>query len=376
MGLGGLTAVTLPEARKAAAEARKLVHDGIDPIAQRRAARPIPTFGAVADAWIEAQAPGVRSAKSLARWRRALQLPEMDGDERAGRKLVGPSAQVEKARIAALRALRSLPVDAVETADVVRLLKVTWLTKAETSKTARGYIESVLDAAKADGHRTAENPARWRGHLEHLMPKLTKAVVHHRALAYGDVPAFVAELRQREALAALALQFLILTAGRSGEIVGARWGEIDLGARVWKIPRERMKADREHTVPLTDRALAILAQVALLRPEGGGDAIVFPSGKAGLSAEAFTALIKRMGRGADTTVHGFRSAFRDYAGDRTAFSREVAEASLAHRLGDATERAYRRGDALDQRRLLLEAWGNFVEGGDAAGNVVAFAQRP
>jgi integrase len=225
-----------------------------------------------------------------------------------------------------------------------------------------------LDAAKAKGLRSGENPARWRGHLDKLLPqrrKLTKG--HLPALSYPDVPAFVAELRERKAVAALALEFTILNASRSGEVLGARWSELDRETKVWTVPAERMKAGRPHRVPLTIRALDILAEAEKIRT---GE-FVFPGQRRDrpLSPAAMDKTLRRM-KIESATVHGFRSSFRDWAGECTSFPREVAEAALAHVVGDETERAYRRGDALEKRRLLMEAWAAFLAGSSETGTVV------
>ena len=243
----------------------------------------------------------------------------------------------------------------------------------ETAVRLRGRIERVLDAAKAKGLRAGENPARWRGHLDKLLSKRRKlARGHLAALPYPDVPAFVADLRERQAVAALALEFCIITASRSGEVFGARWDEIDRKAKVWTVPPERMKGGREHRVPLSERALEILDQVETIRTSD----YVFP-GKlraAPLSGATMHQVLRRMNV-ANATVHGFRSSFRDWAGECTSFPREVAEAALAHVVGDDTERAYRRGDALEKRRKLMEAWAGFLASPRAAGSVVTLASR-
>jgi integrase len=233
------------------------------------------------------------------------------------------------------------------------------MTFQPTVDEVRGRIERVLDAAKSRGLRSGENPARWRGHLDHLLPKRQKlARGHHKAMPYADVPGFVATLRGREAVAALALEFCILNASRSGEVLGARWGEFDLQAKIWTVPAERMKAGRQHRVPLTAQALVILEKVKLIRTSE----YVFPGQRRGrpLSVMALEMVMRRM-KVEDATVHGFRSSFRDWAGEESSFPRELAEAALAHTVGDATERAYRRGDALDKRRELMEAWAEFLD---------------
>ena len=329
--------VSLAEARNKAHEARKMLEAGKNPIEAKRQAAIIeagkPTFGAIADALIAAKECEWRNPKHRAQWRMTLET------------YAAP--------------LRARPVDEIDTAAVLDVLKPLWQTKPETASRLRGRIEAVLDAAKAQGHRSGENPAAWRGHLAHLLPKrgiLTRG--HHAAMAYADVPAFVAQLREREALAALALEFCILTATRSGEVLGARWWEIDLSAKVWTVAAERMKAAREHRIPLSERALAILEKLS----EARTGELIFPGQRAGkpLSNTAMEMLLRRMDQDA-VTVHGFRSAFRDWAGNETHFPREVAEAALAHVVGDKAEQAYRRGDALEKRRALMEAWANFIE---------------
>lgn len=343
MGLGGLKSVNLARARELAGEARANLQAGIDPIAAKNSAPvTVPTFGEEADAFIEAMKPQFRNAKHIAQWEMTL------------RDYAAP--------------LRPKRVDQITTADVLEVLKPYWLTKPETASRLRGRIERVLDAAKAKGHRSGENPALWRGHLDKLLPKRRKLTRgHHAAMPYEDVPAFVAELRQREAMAARALEFTILTAARSGETFGATWKEIDLEAALWIVPAKRMKAGREHRVPLTPRAVEILTELSQLGAEP--DAYVFPGQKDGrpLSVMAMEMILRRMK--INFTVHGFRSAFRDWAGEETAFPREVAEAALAHVVGDETERAYRRGDALEKRRKLMTAWASYCEP-KKAGNVL------
>jgi integrase len=339
MGLGGLKArggkpaVPLGKAREKAAFARKMVGDGRNPIIEGLPVeKVIPTFGEAADRFVEDQRPKWRNAKHRDQWTMTLTCYA--------------------------KALRSLPVDRIDTEAVLKVLKPIWQTKPETASRLRGRIERVLDAAKAKGERQGENPARWRGHLDHLLParqRLTRG--HHAAMPYAELPALLTALRGREAAAALGLEFLILTAARSGEALGATWAEIDLEAKVWTVPAERMKAGREHRVPLSARAAEILET---MKPLGGGG-YVFPGQKTNrpLSGMAFEMLLRRMK--VDFTVHGFRSTFRDWAGEASAFPREIAEQALAHTVGDATERAYRRGDALEKRRKLMDAWARFCE---------------
>ncbi|MFN3815165.1 tyrosine-type recombinase/integrase [Brevundimonas sp.] len=336
MGLGGLAGVSLAKARAKAEAARALVADGVNPIEAKREQEAVPTFGDFADAVVADLSPQWRNPKHRAQWTNTLTTD---------------AAQ-----------LRPLRVDCIETADVLATLKPIWATKPETASRLRGRIERVLDAAKAKGHRTGENPARWRGHLDHLLPKRQKLTRgHHAALPFGDVPAFVGDLRQREAVAALALEFLIFTAARSGEVRGATWAEMDLKAKVWTVPAMRMKAGREHRVPLSARAVQILEAVQPLA-NGEAGAVVFPSAKGKpLSDAAFQALLIRMERNGQFTPHGFRSSFRDWAGEVSTFPRELAEEALAHVVGDATERAYRRGDALEKRRKLMNAWAGYCD---------------
>jgi integrase len=250
--------------------------------------------------------------------------------------------------------LRAKPVDSIATDDVLAILQPIWTTKSVTASRVRGRIEKVLDAAKAKGYRQGENPARWRGHLDHLLPKQSKLRRgHHPALPYQDVAVFVGRLRESDSLAARALELCILTAARSGEILGMRWSEINLDERVWTLPPDRMKAGREHRVPLSERAVAILRQLAETRT---GD-FVF-QGQRKDRPMAHTAMNMTLFRmKADTiTVHGFRSSFRDWAGNETPYPRDLIETALAHVVGDAAEQAYRRSDALEKRRALMETW--------------------
>jgi integrase len=345
MGLGSAGSVSLARARELASECRAQVAAGLDPIQVRDAADKTksgtPTFGAIADALIASKEVEWRNPKHRAQWRMTLT------------KYAAP--------------LRPRPVDEIDTEAVLSVLKPLWQTKPETASRLRGRIEAVLDAARAQGHRSGENPAAWRGHLAHIFPKRGKlGRGHHAAMPYAEVPAFMARLRQQETIPALALEFCILTAARSGEVLGARWSEIDMAAKVWTVPAERMKAGREHRVPLCERAVNILDRLAKAMIND----FVFPGHRQGkpLSRAAMADVIDRMGvEGA--TVHGFRSAFRDWAGNETHFAREVAEAALAHVVGDAAEQAYRRGDALEKRRTLMAAWAAYCEPKDRS-NVI------
>jgi integrase len=254
---------------------------------------------------------------------------------------------------------------------VLAVLKPIWTIKAETASRVRGRIERVLDAAKAKGFRAGENPARWHGHLDHLLPRQSKLVRHHAAMQYDEVPAFIAKLRKRKALAALALELCILTAARTSEVLEMPWSELDLDKKIWTVPANRMKMQREHRVPLVPRAIAILRQLEQSR---AGE-FVFP-GRARnrpLSNMAMEMVLRRM-RVENVTVHGFRSSFRDWAGNVSSFPREIAEMALAHVIGDQAEQAYRRGDALDKRRKLMEAWASYCEP-KRLGNVVPIDKR-
>jgi integrase len=255
--------------------------------------------------------------------------------------------------------LNAKPVDTVGTDDVLAVLKPIWQAKAETASRVRGRIEKILDAARAKGYREGENPARWRGHLDNLLSKQSRiARGHHAAMPYEHVAAFVGRLRESDSLTALALEFCILTAARSGEVLGARWSEIDLDKKIWTLPPHRTKAGREHRIPLSERAAAILRQLAESRT---GD-FVFPGQRKDrpLSAWTMHMALRRMKADA-VTVHGFRSSFRDWGGNETHFPREVVETALAHAIGSEVERAYRRSDALEKRRELMEAWAAYCD---------------
>ncbi|HVR89470.1 MAG TPA: tyrosine-type recombinase/integrase [Novosphingobium sp.] len=262
-----------------------------------------------------------------------------------------------------------MPVSDVATEHVIAALQPIWREKPETARRVRGRIETVLDAAKVRGLRTGENPARWRGHLDQVLPKRALHTRgHHAALPYAEVPAFAAALAKREAVAARALEFTLLTAARTGEVIGATWGEIDLAAAVWTVPAARMKAGREHRVPLSPRAVAILKEVQPLNTNDSAAAAVFPAQRGGkMSNMAMMMLMRRMR--AQVTVHGFRSAFRDWAAERTGFAHEVCEMALAHTIRSAAEAAYRRGDLFEKRRKLMEAWATYCTSPAVKGKV-------
>jgi integrase len=342
IGLGSARDVSLGRARELAARCRAQVAEGINPKDARKPSEGA-TFGECADRVIEAMRPSWRNGKHAAQWEMTL------------REYAAP--------------LRSLPVDKITTDDVLSVLKPLWNKKPETASRLRGRVERVLDAAKARGLRSGENPARWRGHLDQLLPKrqrLTRG--HHAAMSYSDLPAFMSDLQARQATAALALQFVILTAARSGEVLGASWDEIDLDRAIWTVPAARMKAGREHRVPLSRRALVI---VKGMNESRSGD-FVFSGQKPGnpLSVMALEMVLRRM-KIENATVHGFRSAFRDWAAESTNFTNEVCEAALAHVIENKAEAAYRRGDLFDKRRKLMEAWAAFCAT-PKAGKIVAF----
>jgi len=349
LGLGaydpqGIDGRSLAEAREAAQEARRKLRDGIDPIDHKRDAAmdrvreeaADKTFDEVAEALIASQEAGWKNAKHRAQWRSTLAT------------YAGPL-------------IGNMRVSEIGTEDVLRVLQPIWTSKAETASRLRGRVEAVLAYAAARGWRTGENPARWRGHLDRLLPATSKVarVVHHAALPWPEIGSFVATLRTHQSTAARALEFAILTATRTGEVLGARWSEIDEAGAVWVIPASRMKMGREHRVPLSDRALELLAEMRPLKPEEG-DAYVFPGQKRGkpLSQMAMLMLLRRMKRD-DLTVHGFRSTFRDWVEEETSTPHAVAEAALAHTIGNKSEAAYRRGDVFRKRALLMQEWADY-----------------
>jgi integrase len=342
MGLGPLALYGLAEARALALDARRLRHQGIDPIEARRAARAqaqldatkAVTFQECADKYFEAHREGWRSDKHVAQWKSSIANHA--------------------------KAIGALPVQAIDTPLVLKCLEPIWTTRPETASRLRSRIESVLDWAKVRGYRTGENPARWRGHLDHLLPARSKVrrVEHYAALPYAELPEFMAALRKQEGTAARGLEFAILTAARTGETIGARWSEFDLLDKVWRVPAMRTKAQREHRVPLPPRALAILQEMQAHRH--GDDGFVFPGSEPErpLPYASFLRLLRQMGH-RDQSVHGFRSSFRDWCAERTSFPSEVAEMALAHVVGTKVEAAYRRSDMFEKRRRLIEMWGEF-----------------
>ncbi len=330
--------LTLAQARDVAAIYRLKVKAGIDPLEERQrgAAEALAaaqaaqiagiTFKAVAEAYIAANEASWRNDKHRQQWRNTLA------------SYVYP-------------VMGELPVAEISTAHVLKILEPIWQNKAETASRIRGRIETVLDAAKARGYREGENPARWRGHIAQILParrRLSRG--HHKAMAYNEISSFIAGLHQREATAGLALEFAILTAARTGEVIGATWAEVDIAKAIWTIPAARMKAGKEHRVPLSPRAVEILQAVEPLHKEW-----LFPNEKDGkLSGMAMTMLLRRMK--IDATVHGFRSGFRDWAAECTGYAHEICEMALAHAIGNKAEAAYRRGDLFEKRRRLMSDW--------------------
>lgn len=297
---------------------------------------------------IEAKRPSWRNAKHAAQWLTTLQNY-------------------------AFPVFGHLPVKDVDVGLILKVLKPIWATKNSTAGRVRERIEAVLDAAKAEGLREGDNPARWKGHLEYKLAKPSKVqpVKHHAALPYAEVPAFMSELRTHQGMAALALELLILTATRTSETIGARWEEFDLEARRWTIPATRIKAGKVHQIPLSEPALALLRQVRQLKV----GIFAFPGLRPGkpLSNMAMLKLLDRMGRRYHITTHGFRSTFRDWAAEQTGHSREAVEMALAHSIENKVEAAYRRGDLFEKRRLLMYDWGNYCNGKPISGRLVPFA---
>lgn len=336
--------VSLADARAKAAEARKMLWDGKCPLTEKRAARAAATtetFGTFADAYVANVSGGFKSDIHKGQWKLSI--------------------ETHAAR------LRPMRLDAITTEDVLRVLEPIWEKTPETGKRTQGRIERILDAARAKGLRTGDNPARWKGHLKELLGARKGPKAHHAALAYKDVPAFMIDLRKLKSVSALALEFTIINAARTGETRGATWAEIDFEQKLWTIPAPRMKAAREHRVPLSDRAIAILKAVA--PPKVKPSDFVFPGARKGCSLSPMAILQTLRGVRSGITTHGFRSAFSDWCGDCTSFSEETREMCLAHVKGDKAEAAYRRGDALAKRRKLLEAWCIFLNGETSASSL-------
>ena len=349
MGLGGFPDVTLADARRRAREERERADNGIDPIAARRAASALLraelakafTFKAAALAYIDAHEPGWRNAKHAQQWRNTLASTY---------PLIGSELVRDV----------SLP-------HVLPILEPIWKSRTETASRLRGRIESVLDWAAARGYRDGLNPARWKGHLDHLLPapsKIAKAG-HHAAVPVAEVGAFMKALRAQPGVGARALEFLVLTAARSGEVRGATWAEFDLDAGTWTIPAERMKAGKEHRVPLSKAALQLLRD----QPRMAGNDLVFSAPRGGkLSDMTLVAVTRRMGVAA--VPHGFRSTFRDWCSERTNYPRDVAEMALAHAIGDKVEAAYRRGDLFNKRVKMMSDWAAFCSRSESKSPVI------
>jgi integrase len=344
MGLGGLTSVGLADARKKAADARLLLSDGHDPVTRRQADRKkraddekiavgrSMTFDKCAEAYIASYEPSWKNEKHRQQWRNTLAT------------YVSPE-------------FGAIPVQDVDIDLVMKVIEPIWSVKTETARRVRGRIEVILDWARVRGYRSGENPARWRGQIDHLLPARSKVrtVKHHAALPYTEIGAFMQDLRKLEGASAAAFEFLILTGGRTGEVIGARWFEINLKDQIWIVPAARMKSRREHRVPLSSAAIALLKR---MKPSNGD--YVFPgrAPDAPLSNMSLLMTLGRMNRG-DITAHGFRSTFRDWAAECTNFPSEVVEMALAHVIEDKTEAAYRRGDLFDKRRQLMDAWAGY-----------------
>lgn len=353
MGLGPFPTLSLDEARKRAEQLRLLILDGVDPLEERErnpeVARKKRKFKDAATALIESKASGWKSDKHREQWVRTLE-------------------------VYAFPLLGDMDVRQIQVDDVLNVLRPIWTEKPETASRVRQRVEAVLDYAAAMEWRRGDNPARWKGRLDHLLPRISKvkAVRHFPALPWQQMGMFMVELRQLEGLGPRALEFTILTACRSGEVLGARWDEVDMTAKTWTIPPERMKGGRVHRVPLSEAAVAVLEAL----PRVDGNPHVFPGQRKGksLSSMALAMVLRRMER-ADITVHGFRSAFRDWCGESTNFPRELAEAALAHVLSDKTESAYQRGDYLKKRRRMMESWAKWCDKPAQAAEVVAMGSK-
>lgn len=355
MGLGSYNSNSLAEARQKAGNQRKLLEQGIDPISARDAAKlrealaegNSKTFAVCAESYIDAHKAGWRDPKLAKDWANSLATHA--------------------------KAIRDMPVQAIDTALVTQVLDPIWTTKTVTANRVRSRIELILDWAKVRGYRDGENPARWRGHLDKTLPNPKKVakVEHRAAMPYSEVSAFMKNLRKQEGQIARALEFIVLTAARVSEAVNAKWVEIDWQNKVWIVPAERMKSVREHRVPLSDAAINLLKA----QKEQSNSDYVFPgkSGKKPFFDGLCVRLLHDMGH-ASLTVHGFRSTFRDWAAEQTNTPSRIAEAALAHVVGDKTEAAYQRGDLLAKRRLLMQSWGDYCARSKSA-NVVPMGKR-
>jgi integrase len=350
MGLGAYPDVTLREARERASEARKQLREDIDPIDQRQEAKSVLiatraatlTFDQCAAAYIAAHRSGWKNAKHADQWKNTISS--------YASPIIG-----------------SVSVDLVSTVTLIKILEPIWTTKTETASRLRGRIESMLDWATVRGYRKGDNPARWKGHLDKLLaaPSKVRKIEHHAALPYPEVGAFLTELREQAGMGARALEFAILTVARSGEVRGATWAEVDMDSAVWTIPAERMKAGREHRIPLSNVAMELIRSL----PRIGESELLFPNTKGTkLSDMTLTAVLRRMSR--PITAHGFRSSFRDWAGETTAYPREAIEHALAHQLKDKAEAAYARGTLFDKRRRLMADWAAYCAAPSVRGGTV------
>jgi integrase len=354
MGLGSLHTISLTEARERARKCRQQLLDGIDPLNQRQSERAAQareeaksvTFEEAARRYIAAKSGNWRNTKHVQQWPRSLST------------YVFP-------------VIGKLPVGTIDTPLVMKALGPVWDTAPETGSRIRGRIEAILDWATVSKLREGENPARWAGNLEHLLaaPPSKRQAKHHAAMHRREVPGFMSKLRALDSVGARALEFLVLTATRSGEALGAQWSEIDFDQRCWVIPADRMKNGEAHAIPLSGRCMAILEEMRAK----GTDGLVFPGRDGQLAGATFQRLMQTLGR--NETVHGFRSSFRDWCGEDTNFAREVAEDALAHQVGSAVERAYRRERGLEKRRRLMESWSQFCSRPDATGATVTRLRR-
>jgi integrase len=361
MGLGSLDSVGLAKARELAGQYRELVATGVDPIEHRNQQRAemaaiqrVPTFDEIAKTYITAHRPSWRSVVHARQWETTL-------------------------RVYASPFIGRLSVNAITTDHVMKVLEPIWYTKTDTAKRVRGRIETVLNYATVRKFRHGDNPARWTGYLSELLARPSKLapVEHHAALDYRHIGAFMARLREREGIGALALEFCVLTAARTGEVLSATWDEIDLEEKLWIVPANRVKAGKEHRVPLSKAALALLRKAKSITEKLGTKTdFIFPNDRTGdrLSSNALLAILKRMNR-ADVTAHGFRSSFRDWCAEVSHFPAEGAELALAHKVADKVEAAYRRGSMFNKRRLMMEAWANYCAKLADPGKVLAFAKN-
>jgi integrase len=349
LGLGPAHTFSLKEARERARKARQLLADNIDPIEHKRAER----------AKLAAE-----KAKTLT-FREAAQA-YFDQHESKWRNAKHREQFIWSLKTYAFPVLGNMAVSDIDTAAVLRAIEPHWLTRTETANRTRSRVERVLDWCKVRGYRSGDNPAAWKGHLKEVLPARGQVakVEHHPALPYAQVADFMAKLRGRRGVPARALEFTILAAARTGEVLGARWNEIEWDAKMWRLPANRMKGGREHRVALSQRALDLLRE---LPREGGDDGLIFvgPRPSTALSNMSMAAVLRRMGYG-HITVHGFRSTFRDWCAEQSNFPHELAEIALAHAVGDKTERAYLRGDGLRKRFALAEAWARYISTPPAA----------